>query len=96
METFKNRLPASGKFAGKREKTLLEMSGFVHPWKKHKLLSDIFLRERWFYKADKTRQSVFYLSKIVFFQHEIVYTSIGCTTFSVGKTQKTHKKQWKL
>jgi hypothetical protein len=42
METFNNRLQAFWIYAGKQEKTVPVMSGFVHPRQKHKSLFDCF------------------------------------------------------
>jgi hypothetical protein len=93
METFIHRLRAFWTVAGKREKAVPAMSGFVYPRQKHKSLFDRFLRERRFYEADKTRQPAFRLSKIVFLLSDIVYISIrytssGCATFAAGKVHK--------
>jgi hypothetical protein len=76
------------------------MSGFVYPSQKHKSLFDGFLCKRRFYDADKTGQSSFYLSEIVFLLSEIVYMSMYYiknrhTTFTVDRIHK-NKKQWKL
>jgi hypothetical protein len=93
METFIHRLQAFWTVAGKREKAVSVMSGFFYPRQKHKFLFDRFLLERRFYEADKTQQSAFYLSKIVFLLSNIVYVSmsynsIGCITFAAGKIHK--------
>jgi hypothetical protein len=93
METFIYRLQAFWTVAGKREKAVPAISGFFYPRQKHKSLFDIFLLERRFYEADKTRQPAFRLSKIVFLLSEIIYISIcyisiGCTTFAAGKIHK--------
>jgi hypothetical protein len=93
METFNNRLQPFWIFAGKREKALPAMSGFVHPRKRRKSLFDRFLQNRRFRRVDKMRQTVFRLSKIVLLLSDIVYisiryTSTGCTTFAVGKIHK--------
>jgi hypothetical protein len=79
METFNNRLRAFWTVAGKREKAVPAMSGFVHPSQKRKSLFDGFLQNRQFYRADKTGQPAFRLSKIVFLLSDIVYISIRYT-----------------
>jgi hypothetical protein len=76
-----------------QEKAVPAMSGFVHLSQKHKSLFKGLLRERRFYGADKTGQSTFYLSKIVFLLSNIFYISIcyisaGCITFAAGKIHK--------
>jgi hypothetical protein len=93
MGTFNNKLQAFEIYAGKQEKAIPAMSGFVYPSQKHKLLFDKFLRGRRFYEADKTRQPAFCLSKIGFLLSNIVYismryTSNGCATFAAGKIYK--------
>jgi hypothetical protein len=80
METFNNRLQAFEIYAGKQEKAVPAMSGFVYLSQKHKFLFDKFLRGKRFYEADKTRQSAFRLSEIGFLLSNIVYISICYTS----------------
>ncbi|MDR2497287.1 MAG: hypothetical protein LBD21_09200 [Tannerellaceae bacterium] len=90
METFNNRLQAFWIPAGKQEKAIPAISGFVHPSQKHKFLFDGLLRKWRFCKTDKTGQAIFHLSKTVCLLSKIICISIYCVlsgriTFAVGK-----------
>jgi hypothetical protein len=93
METFNNRLQAFWIYAGKREKAVPAMSGFVHPRKRHKSLFDGFLYDSQFCMADKTGQPAFHLSKIARLLSNIVcisiyYISNRLVNFAVDKIHK--------